>query len=138
MAYSLRFTELYMSEAYKKKGKVREEVGDLRTACRNVTDDPVVSQIHEVTSLGAGEGAGLCPWGPHRASSGTRCHLGTSDFLLLILGFSKEQQCTLCEKWPQHCQSVETVGSGQRGLMGSAVWLCHSLASELRVLLLPP
>ena len=32
------------------------------------------------------------------------------DFLLLILGFHKERQSTLCEEWPHHCQVVDSVG----------------------------
>lgn len=139
MVHLLHLTELYVSEAYMQKEKVSEEVGDSRVACRNLTGNPTVLQIHEVTSLGAGEGARFCPWGLHKEPSpGTQYHLGTSDFLLLILGFSKEQQSTLCEKWSHHRQSVDSMGSGQRGLLGSTIWLSHSLASELRVLLYPP
>lgn len=51
----LHLTALYVSEAYMQKEKVSEEVGDCRAACRYVTDHATVLQIHEVTSLGAGE-----------------------------------------------------------------------------------
>ena len=67
------------------------EVGDPRMACRNVTDNPAVLQIRELTSLGAGGRSSVLGGVHTEPSPGTQYHLGTSDFLLLMLGFSKEQ-----------------------------------------------